>query len=149
MEELAMTTVRQILDNKGHTIFSVRPNDTVEEALQMMAKEDVGAVLVTDDGNLVGIFTERHYARQVFLRGRRSPNTRVMDVMKTEVLSVDPEQTAAECMALMSKNRVRHLPVLSNGRLIGVISIGDIMRSIIAAHEFDIDQMVQYFQGSR
>jgi len=149
LEELAMTTVRQILDNKGHKVIYVRPDDTVEKALQTMAREDIGAVLVMDDDNLVGIFTERHYARNVFLKGRRSPNTPVRDVMKTEILGVEPEQTAAECMELMSEHRVRHLPVLAEGRLVGVISIGDIMRSIIAAHEFDIDQMVRYFQGSR
>lgn len=144
-----MTTVQQILDSKGHEIFVVRPDDTVETALRMMARENVGSVLVMEDGNLSGIFTERHYARNVFLKGRRSPSTLVRDVMRTDFPSVRPEQTVEDSLAIMGTSQVRHLPVLADRRVVGVISIGDILTSIIAANEFDIDQMVRYVRGTR
>lgn len=142
-----MTTVQQILDAKGHDICFVRPDDTVLHALQMMEKRNVGAVLVKEGDNLVGIFTERHYSRKVFLKGRSSPKTRVREVMEQNVIYVEPGQSAEACMALMTEKRIRHLPVLCDGRVVGVISIGDLMKSIIADREFNIDQLVRYVQG--
>ena len=142
-----MTTVQQILDAKGHEIHFVRPDDTVLQALQTMASQNVGAVLVKDGDSLVGIFTERHYARKVFLKGRSSPKTLIREVMEPDVVYVEPEQTAEACMALMAEKRIRHLPVLRDGRLVGIISIGDLMRSIIGDREFSIDQLVRYVRS--
>jgi CBS domain-containing protein len=142
-----MTTVQEILDTKGHDTYCVCPDDTVLHALRMMEEKNIGAVLVKDDDNLAGIFTERHYARNVFLKGRSSPNTPVRTVMRAAMIYVEPGQTAEACLALMIEKKIRHLPVLSDGRLVGVISIGDLMRSIIAARDFNIDQLVQYVRG--
>jgi CBS domain-containing protein len=145
--EVLMTTVQQILDAKGHDVYSVRPEDTVLHALQLMEAKNVGAVLIKDGDRLVGIFTERHYARNVFLRGRSSPKTLVREVMEKHVVFVEPYQTAEYCMALMTEKRIRHLPVIRQGRLEGVISIGDLMKSMIADREFNIDQLVRYVSG--
>lgn len=142
-----MTTVQQILDAKGDDIYFVRPDDTVLHALQMMERKNVGAMLVKEDDNLVGIFTERHYARKVFLKGKSSPKTRIREVMEPDVVYVEPAQSAEACMALMTEKRIRHLPVLRDGRLLGIISIGDLMKSIIAEREFNIDQLVRYVRG--
>ncbi len=142
-----MTTVQQILDTKGRDIYSVRPDDTVLHALQLMESKNVGALVVKEGERLVGIFTERHYARKVFLKGRSSPKTLIREVMETDVLYVEPGQTAEACMALMTEKRIRHLPVLRDGRLIGIVSIGDLMKSIIADREFSIDQLVRYVRS--
>ena len=142
-----MTTVQQILDAKGHDVYFVRPDDTVLSALEMMESKNVGAVLVKVDDSLVGIFTERHYARKVFLKGRSSPKTLIREVMETDVVYVEPGQTAEACMALMTDKRIRHLPVLRDGRLVGIISIGDLVKSIIADREFSIDQLVRYVRS--
>ena len=144
---VAMTTVQQLLDAKGHDVYNVQPDDTVLHALQLMSSKDVGALVVMELGNLVGIFTERHYARKVFLKGRSSPTTRVREVMETQVVSVKPEYTAEACMALMAAKRIRHLPVMSEGRVVGMVSIGDLMRTIIADREFSIEQLVRYVQS--
>jgi CBS domain-containing protein len=142
-----MTTVQQILDAKGHDVYFVRPDDTVLHALEMMESKNVGALLVKDDDSPVGIFTERHYARKVFLKGRSSLKTLIREVMETDVVYVEPEQTAEVCMALMTEKRIRHLPVLRDGRLVGIISIGDLVKSIIADREFSIDQLVHYIRS--
>jgi CBS domain-containing protein len=142
-----MTTVQQILDAKGHDVYFVRPDDTVLHALETMESKNVGAVLVKVDDRLVGIFTERHYARKIFLRGRSSPKTLIREVMETDVVYVEPGQTAEACMALMTEKRIRHLPVLRDGDLVGIISIGDLMKSIIADREFSIDQLVRYVRS--
>jgi len=142
-----MTNVRHILDTKGHDVFVVRPDDTVADALRLMADKDIGAVLVTDVDRVVGIFTERHYARKVFLKGRTSPTTLVREVMVRDVIYVEPEQTVEACMALMAAKRIRHLPVLSSGKLVGIISIGDLMKSALADREFNIEQLVLYVGG--
>jgi CBS domain-containing protein len=142
-----MTTVRQILEAKGHDVHAVGPDDAVLKALQLMADRDLGSVLVMDGDELVGIFTERSYARNVFLKGRSSPETAMRAVMEPNVVCVRPEDTAEACMALMSEKRIRHLPVVSEGRVLGVISIGDLMRGIIEEREFNIDQLVSYVSG--
>lgn len=142
-----MTMVQQLLDLKGHEIYFVRPDDTVLDALKMMENKNVGAVLVKDGDKLVGIFTERQYARKVFLKGRSSPKTQVREVMETSVICVGPEQTAETCMALMSEKRIRHLPVVRDDDLVGMISIGDLLKSIIADREFTIDQLEHFIRG--
>lgn len=142
-----MTNVQQILERKGKDLYTVSPDDMVLDALKLMAKEDVGAVLVVSGDALVGIFTERHYTRKVFLEGKASPTTPVRDVMETEILYVGPKQSAESCMALMTEKRIRHLPVLSDRRLVGIVSIGDLMRGIIEDREFNIDQLVKYVRG--
>ncbi len=142
-----MTTVQQLLDAKGQDIYCVHPDDMVLDALKIMKKENIGSVLVEEGDKLVGIFTERHYARNVFLKGRSSPKTPIREVMKTKVICVAPEQTVEACMALMTEKRVRHLPVLRGKQLIGVISIGDIVKNIISNQQFTIEQLEHYISG--
>lgn len=142
-----MTTIKQILDQKGHDVLTVRPDDTVLRALELMAGKNVGAVVVTENDKPVGIFTERDYARSVILKGRSSTNTPVSDVMSSEVVFVRPEQTVDECMAIMSDKRFRHLPVLERGKLVGIVSIGDLVRTIIDQQAFTIEQLQGYIGG--
>jgi CBS domain-containing protein len=142
-----MTTVQQLLDAKGPEIYCVHPDDMVLDALKIMENKNVGSVLVKDGDMLVGIFTERHYARNVFLKSRSSPKTPVREVMKTEVPCVTPEETAEMCMVLMTEKRVRHLPVLRDEQLVGVISIGDIVKSIISDQQFTIEQLEKFIRG--
>lgn len=139
-----MAWVRDILQAKGNEVYTVGPGDMVLDALRLMADKDIGAVLVTDGDRLVGIFTERRYAREVFLKGRASPDTPVREVMERDLITITPDETAEACMALMNRHRIRHLPVMRNGDLVGIISIGDLMKSIIEDREFDIDQLVDY-----
>jgi CBS domain-containing protein len=143
-----MATVRHILEEKGHRVWSVRPGDKVYDAIKMMADEDVGSLVVLDSGKIVGIVTERHYARNVFLKGRASPQTRVDDIMERNVVCVGPDQSIEECMALMTTKRLRHLPVIENGELLGIVSIGDLVKSIISDREFVIEQLEHYIRGS-
>jgi CBS domain-containing protein len=144
-----MTIVRHILDKKGQLVWTIRPDDTVFAAIEEMARKDVGALVVVENGDPIGIFTERHYARDVFLKGRSSPTTVVKDVMRTGFLYVTPERTVEECMALMTAERVRHLPVMDDGNLVGLISIGDLVKSIIEDREFVIDQLTNYITRTR
>jgi CBS domain-containing protein len=144
-----MTIVRHILDKKGRLVWTIRPDDTVFAAIEEMARNDVGALVVVDNGDPVGIFTERHYARNVFLKGRSSPTTVVKDVMRTGFAYVTPDRTVEECMAIMTAERVRHLPVMENGSLVGLISIGDLVKSIIEDREFVIDQLTNFISGTR
>jgi CBS domain-containing protein len=144
-----MTIVRHILDKKGQLVWTIGPDDTVFAAIQEMARKDVGALVVVENGDPIGIFTERHYARDVFLKGRSSPMTVVKDVMRTGFLYVTPERTVEECMAIMTAERVRHLPVMDDGNLVGLISIGDLVKSIIEDREFVIDQLTNYITRTR
>jgi CBS domain-containing protein len=144
-----MTIVRHILDKKGQFVWTIRPDDTVSAAIEEMARKDVGALVVVDNGGPIGIFTERHYARNVFLKGRSSPTTVVKDVMRTGFLYVTPDRTVEECMAIMTTERVRHLPVMDDGNLVGLISIGDLVKSIIEDREFVIDQLTNYITRTR
>ena len=144
-----MTIVRHILDKKGQFVWTIRPDDTVFAAIEEMARKDVGAFVVVDNGDPIGIFTERHYARNVFLKGRSSPTTVVKDVMRTGFLYVTPDRTVEECMAIMTVERVRHLPVMDDGNLVGLISIGDLVKSIIEDREFVIDQLTNYITGTK
>ena len=142
-----MATVRELLKAKGNEIWSIVPQATVYEALQVMSEKDVGALLVLEKGNMVGIFSERDYARKVILKGRFSRETTIGDLMTPDVLYIEPQSTIEDCMALMTANHVRHLPVLENGRLIGVVSIGDVVRQIISEQEFTIEQLGKYITG--
>jgi len=142
-----MTKVHQLLGQKGRDVLSIHPDDSVFDAIQKMADKDVGALVVIEDDKLVGMLTERLYAREVFLKGRSSRETAVRDIMETQVVYARPEQTVEECMAVMTENRVRHLPVLEGGELLGIVSIGDLVKSIIADQKFTIEQLQHYVRG--
>jgi len=143
------STVRQLLQNKGSMVYAISPEATVFEALERMAAYDVGALLVMKDDHLVGIFSERDYARKIVLMGRMSKDTRVREVMTSELITVTPEATVADCMTLMTGNRIRHLPVLENGKLVGVVSIGDVVKAIMTQQELMIAELESYITGSR
>lgn len=144
-----MITVSQCLQTKGHTVWSVESDRSVYEALQLMAEKDIGALLVVDEGKLVGIFSERDYARKVILHGKSSKETLVGEIMTPKVYYVHPEQSLEDCMALMTEKHVRHLPVLDGERLVGVISIGDVVKAIISEQKFVIEQLENYITGER
>jgi CBS domain-containing protein len=144
-----MVTVRQILKNKGSQAWSTEPQVTVYAALQLMAEKDIGALLVLEDGKLVGIFSERDYARKVILHGKTSAETRVSEIMTSGVVTVGPDQTIGECMALMTEKRFRHLPVVEGNRVLGVVSIGDVVKAIISDQQFVINQLEDYITGKR
>jgi CBS domain-containing protein len=143
-----MVRVKDILRTKGHRVWSIAPDATVYEALALMAEKNVGAVLVMDANHLVGILSERDYARKVILHGRSSKDTLVREIMTERVMYVHPEQTSEECMALMTDKHVRHLPVMEGDEVIGIISIGDVVKSIISEQEFIIEQLERYISGS-
>ncbi|MEO0347225.1 MAG: CBS domain-containing protein [Pseudomonadota bacterium] len=142
-----MTTARDILDDKGHDVFAVAPGDTVLDALQLLADKGVGALLVMEADKLVGIFTERDYARKVILAGKASRDTPISEVMTAKVLYVGPDRTVDECMVLMTDIKARHLPVLEGETVLGVLSIGDLVRVKIREQSFLIDQLRQYIAG--
>lgn len=142
-----MTMINQLLKVKGHGCFSVGPDETVYAAIQKMAEKNIGSVLVMDRATLVGIFTERDYARNVVLKGRSSPQILVRDIMSTQVAYVEPDDTVEDCMALMTEKRVRHLPVVEDEAVVGIISIGDLVKSIIDDQRFTIDQLETYIRG--
>ncbi len=144
-----MKTVRQILDKKGYEVYNVSPDSSVFDALNLMADKNIGAVVVIDNDNVVGILSERDYARKVILHGKTSRDTPVRDIMTERVLYVKPDNTSDECMALMADKRIRHLPVLENDKLIGVISIGDIVNAIIEEDKYIIEQLENYIAGGR
>ena len=144
-----MKTVTQLLRGKGHGILSVSPDTPVFDALQVMADKNVGALLVLERGELVGIFSERDYARKIILKGKASKETPVREIMSSHVLYVRPEQTIEDCMALMTDKHVRHLPVLDQGKVIGVISIGDVVKALIAEQQFIIAQLQNYITGGQ
>lgn len=141
-----MRTVSDIIRKKGSHVWSVTPGTTVYDTLKLMAEREIGAVVVLDQGRLVGIFSERDYARQVILKGRASKDTPVREVMSPRVMFVRPEHTVEDCMALMTDRRVRHLPVLREGGLLGMVSIGDVVKDMIAEKEFIIEQLASYIQ---
>lgn len=141
-------TVQQILQNKGGSTYSVAPDSTVLQALQLMADKNVSAVLVMEGQRLVGIFTERDYARKVVLRGLASKDTKVGDLMTQNVLTVSPAHSVDDCMNIMTNNHVRHLPVVSGGAIAGIISIGDAVKSVMEQQQATIDQLSGYIAGS-
>jgi CBS domain-containing protein len=140
--------VRDILKVKGHEVWRIEPDATVFEALQRMAEKEIGALMVMNGPELVGIISERDYARKVILQGRASPTTLVKEIMTTHVVCTRLEQPVEECMALMTEKRIRHLPVVEEDeRLVGVISIGDLVKSIITDQKFIIEQLVRYISS--
>jgi CBS domain-containing protein len=142
-----MVTIRQLLRQKGGKICSIHPDATVFDAVAKMADNDIGSLIVMDSEALVGIITERHYARNVILKGRTSPATLVREIMERQVLIARPEQSVEECMALMTDRRVRHLPVIEGKKIIGIVSIGDLIKSIVGDQKFRIDQLEHYICG--
>jgi len=141
--------VAQLLRTKGTVIHSVRPDASVFECLELLADRQIGSLLVMEGDRLVGIFTERDYARKVVLHGKSSKDLKVREIMSPEVLCVGPERTNEECMALMTEKRIRHLPVMEGGKVIGLISIGDLVKDIIAEQQFVIGQLERYIMGER
>lgn len=145
-----MKTVAEILKAKGDsTVHAIEPTATVFDAVQLMAQKNIGAVLVMKQDKIVGILTERDYARKVVLMARSSKDTPLRDIMTTSVIYVRPDQTSEECMALMTENRMRHLPVIDKGKLVGLISIGDLVKGIISEQKFIIEQLEHYITGER
>lgn len=139
-----MKLVKNILDSKGNDIWSVAPDDSVLDAIKLMAQKGVGALLVMNDDALVGIISERDYARKIILEGRSSEKTPVRDIMTAEVVCARPEQTVEECMLMMTESRIRHLPVVADKKTIGVLSIGDLVKAIIEEQHFTIRQLEMY-----
>jgi CBS domain-containing protein len=142
-----MNIVKQILQTKGDQIWSVSPETNVFDALQLMAEKGIGALLVMSNGEVAGIFSERDYARKVILMGKSSKNTPVSEVMTHRVLCVSPATTVGECMVLMTEKKIRHLPVMDNDKLVGFISIGDVVKSIISEQEYLIEHLENYIVG--
>ena len=142
-----MTIVRQLLDRKGRAIFSVEPEAPVLEAIGAMAAHHVGALLVMQAGKLAGIVSERDYARKVILMGRSSADTPVRDIMSSPVLTVSPDDTVQKCMQLMTDRRVRHLPVVDGGAVVGMVSIGDLVKAVIAEQQQQIEQLESYIHS--
>jgi len=145
-----MKGVAQILKSKpDRIVHTIRPDETVYEAVKRMAEKGIGALLVMEGDRIVGIVSERDYARKIVLSGRSSKETAVAVIMTTQVLCVGPQQTTEECMAIMTENRVRHLPVMDKGKLIGLVSIGDLVKDIISEQQFIIEQLEHYIAGDR
>lgn len=142
-----METVQQLLDKKGHEVWSVHPDDSVFDAIKKMADKNIGSLPVLVDDQIVGIITERHYSRNVILKGKSSLETPVRDIMARRVVCARTDQTVAECMAVMTEKRIRHLPVVDQKGLVGVVSIGDLVKSTIADQNFTIEQLTHYIQG--
>ena len=141
-------SIESVLRLKGHHIWSVAPTATVFEAIRMMSDRGVGALIVMSEGRLDGIVSERDYARKVILKDRSSKHTEVSEIMTTAVITVTPQATVEECMRLITEHRVRHLPVLEADKVVGVVSIGDLVNWIITAHEETIGQLERYISGS-
>lgn len=142
-----METVRSMLGHKGAAIFAVPPESTVYEAVAMMADKGVGALLVVERGKLAGIVSERDYARKVILKGKHSHEIQVREIMTTPVITITPEHSVDDCMRMITAHRIRHLPVTDGDELIGMISIGDVVKSIISAQAHTIDQLSSYIEG--
>jgi CBS domain-containing protein len=142
-----MITVKRLLAIKGHEIWSISPDALVFNALRLMAEKNVGALLVIEDQKVVGVLSERDYARKIILKGKRSANTLVREIMTHRVILVTSDQSIQECMALMTEKRIRHLPVYTGDKLVGIISIGDVVKAIISEQEFVIEQLESYIAG--
>jgi CBS domain-containing protein len=144
-----MKTVKHILQDKGHNIWHITPDALVVDALKLMAEKEVGSLLVLEEGKLVGIISERDYARKVVLKGKSSLDTPVGEIMTPKVISVRPENTIEECMALITDKHIRHLPVVVDDQVIGIVSIGDVVKAELAEKDFLIKQLKNYITGDR
>jgi CBS domain-containing protein len=142
-----MKTVKQLLQTKGGAVFAVAPGDSVLAAIRVMAEKGIGALVVLEDGRLAGMVSERDYARKVILLGRSSQDTPVRDIMTARVITVQSSQSVEDCMALMTQHRIRHLPVVDAGKLAGVLSIGDLIKEVIADREETIRQLESYIHS--
>ena len=142
-----MRNVRDILETKGHDVWSIEPMALVYDAMKLMADKEIGALLVMEGATLAGILSERDYARKIILQGRSSLTTEVREIMTSRVVCAGPERSIAECMALMTDKRIRHLPVVEAGQVCGMISIGDLVKAIIAEQQFIIQQLERYITG--
>ena len=143
-----MSTVKQLLDEKGHHVYSIHPQAFVIEALKVMADKNVGGLVVVEGDKLVGIFSERDYARKVALKDKLSKDTRLSEVMTKDVYCVNPDTTIEECMALMNERYIRHLPVVENEKLVGIVTIRDIVHKIISTQKFTIRELEKYIYGT-
>jgi CBS domain-containing protein len=139
-----MKKIKHLLKNKGYEIYNISPGATVYEAIELLSENGVGALLVMTGEKLVGLLSERDYARKVILRGKSSRECKVEEIMSTKVLCIPPDAQVEEAMALMTERRIRHLPVVESGKVVGVISIGDVVKAIISEHEFHIEQLEKY-----
>ncbi len=144
----ASITVKQVLRSKGHDFWYVDPEVTAYDALEIMAAKNVGALLVIDHGQLVGVFSERDYARKVILKGKSSKNTSVRELMTSPPICIEPEKSIRECMVVMTRNHIRHVPVVDKGLLIGLVSIGDVVNAIISEQEAAIQDLENYIAGT-
>jgi CBS domain-containing protein len=142
-----MSTVRNILQKKGNAVYSVSPDSSVYDALEDLEEKNLGGLVVVENGKLIGVFTERDYARKVILKGRSSKETCVRDIMTSRPIFVNPDTTIDECMQLMTDKTIRHLPVLENDELVGILSIGDIVKYIIGEKDFIIENLEHYITG--
>ncbi|MEJ2172373.1 MAG: CBS domain-containing protein [Woeseiaceae bacterium] len=142
-----MKLVKHLLDKKGRQIFSVGPDDSVLEAIKIMAEKGIGSLVVLQDEALLGILSERDYARKVIIKGRSSETTRVSEIMTEDVLTTSSGQTVNQCMNLMTEKKIRHLPVVEDGVVVGMISIGDLVEAIISDQQEEIEQLEQYISG--
>ena len=143
-----MTTIAQLLNTKGNQIWSVEPKATIFEALEIMSEKEIGALLVMEDGKLTGIFSERDYARKVILKGKSSKETPVGELMTKKVFYMDPQKTINDCMAMMTAKRIRHVPVIEDNQVMGIVTIGDVVNQIISEQEVTINHLENYITGS-
>ena len=143
-----MATVKQLLESKDNNVWPISPETTVFEGLQVMAEKNIGALLVTRDEKLIGIFSERDYARKVILKGKASKDTTIGELMTREVVYTTPEDSLDECMALMTAKHIRHLPIINKGKLIGLLTLGDLVKQIMSNQEFKIQELEKYISGS-
>ena len=143
-----MTTIAQLLNTKGDQIWSVKPDTTIFEALEIMSEKEIGALLVMEDGKLTGIFSERDYARKVILKGKSSKETQVGELMTKKVFYIDSQKTINDCMAMMTAKRIRHVPVIEDNQVMGIITIGDVVNQIISEQEVTINHLENYITGS-
>ncbi len=141
------SSISEILSYKGTAVWSISPDATVYEAIELMAEKNVGAVLVTERDKLVGIISERDYTRKVVLKGKSSRTAKVKEILSSDIIHINPSHTVEECMRLMTDHHVRHLPVLEDGRIVGIVSIGDLVNWIISAQHTAISQLQTYISG--
>jgi CBS domain-containing protein len=143
-----MTTIAHLLNAKGNQVWSVEPKATIFEALEIMSEKEIGALLVMEDGKLTGIFSERDYARKVILKGKSSKETQVGELMTKKVFYIDSQKTINDCMAMMTAKRIRHVPVIENNQVMGIVTIGDVVNQIISEQEVTINHLENYITGS-
>ena len=143
-----MTTIAQLLNAKGDQIWSVEPKATIFEALEIMSEKEIGALLVMEDGKLTGIFSERDYARKVILKGKSSKETPVGELMTKKVFYIDSQKTINDCMVMMTAKRIRHVPVIEDNQVMGIVTIGDVVNQIISEQEVTINHLENYITGS-